>query len=61
RDFSKEIMLNYDNSIYDELGKELVWNHKLMKVYQKMPWIVTLLQPFAKLNVEFFLKLFYRK
>jgi flavin-dependent dehydrogenase len=59
--FSKNTMSNYDNNVYKVLGKELIWNYKLMKMYRAFPWIITLLQPFAKLNMEFFLKLFYRK
>jgi geranylgeranyl reductase family protein len=59
--FSKSFISSYDKVIYEGLGKELQWNYKLMNIYRNFPWIVTLLQPFAKVNMDFFMKLFYRK
>lgn len=58
-DFSSSFMSNYDDAVYSSIGKELLRNFRFMNLYRRFPWFFTMIQPLAKLNMDFVMKLFY--
>ena len=60
--FSSAFNTAYDSSIYaSTIGKELTKNLYLMRVLSRFPWLISLLQFFMQLNMNWFLKVYYSK